>query len=196
MSNYSQKPQGRGQTDKTQNYSSNKCSEQFQMLDLLPVLSHTVSRHYLVFCHLEVNMRLPASAQNFLLEDKDLLSAVCLDSWEYLQEYSLLLQALWHILAESCILLLYFHSCHEAFQKTAVELPGFVTTTALLLPGPSHKQKQFPPCVLIWKTDFVTTSRGNLQEHTAVAQSFSRHCAPLSLLFKQRGVNNCGQIWV
>lgn len=152
------------------------------MLDLLPVLSHTVSRHYLVFCHLEVNMRLPASAQNFLLEDKDLLSAVCLDSWEYLQEYSLLLQALWHILAESCILLLYFHSCHEAFQKTAVELPGFVTTTALLLPGPSHKQKQFPPCVLIWKTDFVTTSRGNLQEHSCCTKFQQTLCPPLSSL--------------
>lgn len=72
------------------------------MLDLLPVLSHTVSRCYLLFCCLEVNMRLLASAQKLLLKDKDPISAVCLHSWEYLQEYPLLLQALWHILAESC----------------------------------------------------------------------------------------------
>lgn len=53
----------------------------------------------------------------------------------------MLLQALWHILAESCVLLFYFHSCHEAFHKTAVELSGFVTNTALLLPGSRHQQK-------------------------------------------------------
>lgn len=111
------------------------------MLNLLPVLSQTVSRCYLVFCYLEVDMRLPASAQKFLLEDKDPLIAVCLDSSEYVQEYPLLLQALWHILAESCILLFYFHSYHEAFHKTAVELPGLVISRVLLLPGPTHQQK-------------------------------------------------------
>lgn len=88
-------------------------------------------------------MRLPASAQKFLLEDEDL--SVCLDSREYLQEYPLLLQALWHILIDSCILLFYFLSCQEAFHRTAEELPGFVTNTALLLPGPSHQKKH---CVL------------------------------------------------
>lgn len=88
-------------------------------------------------------MRLPTSAQKFLLEDKDTLCLVYLDSFsKYFQEYLLLLQTLQHILAESNLFCLYFHSRHEAFQKTAVELTGFVTTTLLLLPGQSHKQKR------------------------------------------------------
>lgn len=166
------------------------------MLDLLPVLSYSVSKWYLVFCCLEVNMRLSASAQKFLWEDKDPLSAVCLDPWEYLQEHPLLLQALWHILAESCILLFYFHYCQEAFHRIAVELPGFVTTQHCSSPDQAtSRSTACPPCVLIWKTDFVTRNRGNLQEHKAVATKFQQTLCP-PLLLKQHGVNNCRQIGV
>lgn len=87
-------------------------------------------------------MMLPTSAQKFLLEGKDTLSLVCLDSFfDYLQEHPLLLQGFWHILAESSIFCLYFRSCHEAFQKSAVNPTGFVTTMVLLLPGQSQNQK-------------------------------------------------------
>lgn len=108
--------------------------------DLLPVLSHAVPPFYCHLLHL-VNMRLPTSAQKFLLPDKDTCSLVYSGSFsQSLQEYLLLLQALWDISAEivSCLC---FQPCHKAFQKTAAELTAFVTTTLLLLPGQSHREK-------------------------------------------------------
>lgn len=137
-----------------------------------------------------------SSAQKFLLEDKDPLSGVCLDSWEYVQEYPLLLQALWHTLAESCILLFYFHSYHEAFHKTAVELPGLVTSRALFLPGPTHQQKHCFLHVCLSERLTLLLQAGEICKSIQLLHSFSRHCAPLSLLFKQHEVNNCGQICV
>lgn len=89
-----------------------------------------------------VNTRLPTSAHKFLLEGKDTLSLVYLDSLNSfskpLQEHLLLLQALWHVLAESSIFSMHFHSRHKAVQKAVVEQNGSVTTTLLLLPGQSH----------------------------------------------------------
>lgn len=71
------------------------------------------------------NMRLPTSAHKFLLEGKDTLSLFYLDSLSFfskpLQEYLLLLQAVWHAFAQSSIFSIHFHSCHKAVQKAAVE---------------------------------------------------------------------------
>lgn len=79
-------------------------------------------------------------------------------------------------------MLFYFHSCHEAFHKTAVELPGFVTSTALLLPGPTHQQKHRFLHVCLSERMTLSLQAGEICKSPQLLHSFSRHCAPLSSL--------------